>query len=329
MERKYKAILFIIYLFFVFTIIGIPTFILLAEFSNFSRIDDSLTFVYSSTSPPLKKELNLNADIGIIYINYINQPVDYIIKVDVNIEMCGPNLDGKSYLDFFNIGWENLTSPVNFRLELISDMLLDFSNLYQANIYINITLRADIIFDINASIIEGSIKFVSPLGITVNNLFLNVINGNIIYDLYHCMVEGNISGIVNSGNIMLKAHNNQYNQNCKLTLVNEVGYITIDIYQFEEMGANVTGTGITKTGYISLIYNDYSPNIGALFILYNKTTHGAEGQNTWIGFERDTLPLIAGQFFYSKDFPTQSNYNFSLFKWDGGDYFWNLYSVPT
>ena len=336
MERKYKAILFIIYLFFVFTIIGIPTFILLAEFSNFSRIDESLTFSYSSATPPLKSEFNLNADIGLININYVSQPVDYIIKIDVNFEMAGPKLDGKSHLDFFNIDWENVSSPVNFTLELISDMLLDFSNLHEANIYINITLRADVIFDINASVIEGAIKLVAPLGITVKNLLFNVINGNIICDLYHCTVEGNISGIVNNGNITLKAYNNQYNHNCKLTFVNEVGYITIDIYQFAEMGANITGTVITKTGIISLIYNDYSPNIGAQFILYNKTTHGAEGQNTWMhGFERDTLPLMAGQFFYSKDFPTQNNYNFSLFKYgldipppDGGDYFWNLYSVP-
>ena len=108
-----------------------------------------------------------------------------------------------------------------------------------------------------------------------------------------------------------------------------MGYISIDIYQFEEMGANITGTGITKTGIISLIYNDYSPNIGAQFILYNETGFGAEGQNTWNGFERDTLPLTGFIYFYSKDFLTQNNYNFSLFKWDGGDYFWNLYSIPT
>ncbi len=329
MERKYKSILFIIYLFFVFTIIGIPTFILLAEFSNFSRIDESLTFIYSSTTPPVKSELNLNADIGTININYINQPVDFIIRVDVYIELGGPNLDGKSYLDFFNIGWENVTSPVNFTLDLLSDMWLDFLNLHQANICINIILRADIIFDIDASIKEGDIKLVVPMGITVNNLLLNVINGNIIYDMHHCILEGNISGIVKNGNITVKAYNNQYNQNCRLTLVNEVGYITFDIYQSEEMGANITGTGITKTGIITVIYNDYSPNIGAQFILYNETGFGAEGQNTWIGFERDTLPLTSFIYFYSKDFLTQNNYNFSLFKWDGGDYFWNLYSIPT
>jgi len=329
MERNYKTILIIINIFFALIIISIPTFILLAEYSNYSRIDEFLTYIYSSTTHPLKRKLNLNADIGLININYITHPVDYLVKIDVNIEMAGPNLNGKSYLDFLNIYWENMTSPVNFTLEIKLDIIADFSNLHKANININVLLRADVIFDINSTVHEGAVELTSPMGININNILINVINGTIIYDFTSCNIGGNITGIVNNGDITLKAYNNQYSQNCKLTLVNEVGYITIDIYQFEEMGANITGTGITKVGYISLIYNDYSPNIGAQFTLYNKTGFGAEGQNTWIGFERDTLPLMAGQFFYSKDFPTQNNYNFTLFKWDGGDYFWNLYSVPT
>ncbi|MFX1303146.1 MAG: hypothetical protein ACFE9X_07295 [Promethearchaeota archaeon] len=329
MERNYKTILIIINITFALIIISIPTVILLAEYSNYSRIDESLTYVYSSTTHPLERQLNLNADVGKININYNTQPVDYLVKIDVNIEMAGPNLDGKSYLDLLNIYWENLTSPINFTLEIKSDMIADFSNLHKANININVLLRADVIFDINSSVLEGAVEVITPMGINLNNVFTNVINGNIFYDFTSCNILGNVTGIVNNGDITLKAYNNQYNQNCTLTFVNEIGYITIDIYQFEEMGANITGTGITKTGYISLIYNDYSPNIGAQFTLYNKTGFGVEGQNTWIGFERDTLPLMAGQFFYSKDFPTQNNYNFTLFKWDGGDYFWNLYSVPT
>jgi len=152
---------------------------------------------------------------------------------------------------------------------------------------------------------------------------------NILFDLSNCIVEGNIIGIANQSDIELRTYNVQYTRNSFWYLKNKQGEIKFDIFQSKEMGANITGMGITNTGHISLIYNDYSPNIGAQFILYNKTSHGAEGQNTWIGFERDTLPLMAGQFFYSKDFPTQNNYNFSLFKWDSGDYIWNLYSLPN
>ncbi|MFX0036874.1 MAG: hypothetical protein ACFE9I_14690 [Candidatus Hermodarchaeota archaeon] len=330
MKRKFEAIV-TINLIFVFTIVSIPSLVIFAEFANFNRIDESLTYTYSSTTPPIKKELNLNADVGTIDIRYTTQPVDYLVRVDVNIEMAGPNLNGKSYLDFFNIGWDNFTSPVNFTLEFISDMLEDFSNLHKANIIINIMLRTDIIFDINTSIIEGAIELANLRSITVNSLFLSVDKGDINCDFNHCTIEGNITGIVNYGNITLKSYNNQFTQNSKLTLINELGNTSIDIYQYEEFGANITGTASTKTGIIHLIYKDDSPNIGAQFILYNKTTQGAEGKNTWDGFERDYLPLSAlceGQYYNSTDFPAQNNYYFSLFKWDGGDYLWNLYSIP-
>ncbi|MFX1326644.1 MAG: hypothetical protein ACFE91_00680 [Promethearchaeota archaeon] len=330
MEKRTKTILIIANLIFIFTIISFPTFILLAEYSHLSRIDESLTYTYSSTTPPIKKELNLNTDLGIIDIKYTTQPTDYLIRIDVDIEMAGPNLNGKSYLDFFNIGWENFSSPVNFTLELKSDILEEFSNLHKANVIINIILRADIIFDINASIIEGAIEIVNLVGITVSDLFLNVDRGNINYDFTHCTFEGNISGTVNYGNITLKSYNNQYTQNCKLTFINVWGYTLIDIYQYEEMGGNITGIAFTKAGRIRVIYKDESSNIGAQFVMYNKTDLGRpETETVWEGFDRDILPLDEGQMYTSYDFPTQNNYDFTLRKYEYlGNFMWDLYSIP-
>jgi hypothetical protein len=329
MERKLKTI-FIINLIFIFTIVSIPSFVIFAEFSNFSRIDKSLTFIYSSTIPPINKELILNTEVGLINIKYITQPVDYLIRIDVDIELAGPNLNGKSYLDLFIISWENLTSPINFTLDLTSNMLVDFTNLHKANVNINVMLRADIIFDIKANVIDGTIEFANLMGITVNNLFFNVDTGNIYYDFTHCTVEGNITGIVNYGNITLKSYNNWYTQNCKFSLNNVWEYILIDIYQYEEMSVNITVTAITKTGIIRLNYKDESANIGAQCLFYNKTDFGSETETIWRGFDREILPLNAGQSFVSYDFPTRNNFYFSLNKYyDSGDYMWDLYSVPT
>ncbi|UCC18450.1 MAG: hypothetical protein JSV62_10065 [Promethearchaeota archaeon] len=330
MERNYRTILIIINLIFVFSIIIIPSFVIFTEFSSFNRIDQSFSYIYSSTTPPIKKGLNLNADVGIIEIKYISQPVDYLVRIDVSIEMAGPNLEGKSYLDIFNIKWENTTSPVNFTLELIPEMLEDFSNLHKANIYINILLRSDILFDINATVIDGNILVAIPMGITVNNVYSSVTSGYISYDFIHSTIKGNITGIVNNGNLTLIAYNNHYIKNSKLTFINKMGYTQIDIYQYEEMGANITGTVSTKSGIIQVIYNDYSANVGARFILYNKTTFGNEVENKWVGFNREVLPLLAGQMFTSYDFPTQNNYNFSLFKpEDEGNFIWDLNSIPS
>jgi hypothetical protein len=329
MERNFKTILIIVNLIFVFSIISIPTIVIFAEFADYSKIDRSLTYKFSSEPAPLEKELNINADLGIIDITYITEPVDYIIKIKVSIEMAGPNLNGKSYTDFFSIGWDNFSSPINFNLDLKSDMVLDFSNLHIVNININVMLRADIIFDIKTSVKEGSIKLTVPMGISLNNLYSNVSTGNILYDFNHNNVEGNITGILNNGNLTLQAYNNQYTHNSKLTLVNNRGYSLIDIYQDEEMGANITGTVITKSGLIQVIYKDYLANVGAQFILNNKTNFGNEVENKWVGFTKYFLPLLGGQMFTSYDFPTQNNYNFSLFTHDEGNYIWNLYSIPN
>jgi hypothetical protein len=328
MERNFKTVLIIVNLFFVFSIISIPSIVIFAEFANFSRLNKSLTYKYRSETPPIEKELNLITDVGIIDIKYVSPSVDYLVMIDVEIEMAGPNLKSKSYLDFFNIGWENLTSPLNFTFILISDMLVEFSNLHIANININVQLRADIVFSLNAFVNEGVVKF-SALGITVSDLFSNVINGDVIYEFTYCEVEGNISGIVNNGNITLITYNNKYTHNSLLTLNNKVGYILFEIIQFEKMGANITGTGITKTGNISINYKDFSPDIGARFVFYNATGHGHETENSWVGFERDIIPPDIGQYYNSTDYPSQNNYNFSFFKWDGGNYLWDLYSIPS
>ncbi|MFX1379629.1 MAG: hypothetical protein ACFFA4_11120 [Promethearchaeota archaeon] len=299
-----------------------------AKFGDYGKIHQSLTYKYTSDTPPLKKELNLNTDVGIIDIQYVPLSVDFLVRIDIDIELAGPNIGSNSYLDFFSIGWENLTSPLNFTFVLFSDMLVDFSKLHIANININIQLREDIIFSLNGSVSEGAIN-VSASGITFNDLLLNVIDGDIIYDFTNCYIEGNISGIVNHGNITLKTYNNKYTHKSHLTLNNRIGYILFKIIQIEEMEANVTGIGITKTGIISVIYKDFSPNIGARFVFFNATSHGHETENSWEGFERYYIPPDIGQYYNSTDYPSRNNYNFSFFKWDGGNYLWDLYSIPT
>ncbi|MFX1477758.1 MAG: hypothetical protein ACFFCI_06475 [Promethearchaeota archaeon] len=329
MERNFKTILIVVNLIFVFSIISIPTIVIFAEFAGYNKINKSFTYEYISDTPPLQSGLNVYSDVGIIDIKYVTEPVEYIIKIELSIEMAGPNLNGKSYIDFFNISWENVSSPVNFTLDLISDRILDFSNLHIAAININILLRADILFDINVTVLNGNIKVTVPMGISVNNLYSNVNNGNILYDFNNNIVEGNITGIMNNGNLTLEAKNIHYTQNSELFFVNNRGYSLIDIHQYDEMGANITGTAKTKSGTIQVVYMDFSASIGAQFILYNKTNFGNEVENKVEGFTKDYLPFLAGQIFTSDDFPAQNYYNFSLFKLDEGDYIWDLYSIPN
>ena len=108
------------------------------------------------------------------------------------------------------------------------------------------------------------------------------------------------------------------------------GSIGVSIFQSEEMGANVTSIAESNTGIIKIVYNDYSPNIGAVVTLKNFAGF-FPGSVSDVGFKPyETLPTNpTGYRFTSKDFPAKCNYNLTLNRitYDP-DYFWNLYSEP-
>lgn len=325
MARKYKTLLIIINLIFVFTIISIPTSILLAEYSSSNKIDKTLTFTHSLTIPPLKRELNLNADLGRIEINYATQPVDYLVRVDVAIEMAGPNLAGKSYLDFFNIVWQNTSGLVNFTMELKAGMdQVELLTLLK-DINIIVTLRRDVIFDINInSKIQVDVKISVPWKTSVGNILTNISSGDIQYDFYYCIIGGNITGILNNGKIMFKSFNAEYTQNSVWTLSSNTN--NIHITQYESMGANITGTiSTTEDVGTRLIYNDLTPEVGAKFTLYNYR-YPQIRNGTYENFDFYEVPEGINRYCYiSNDFPANYSYNLELFL--GGILNYNLFSA--
>ena len=82
----------------IFLIITIPLSVLLLSFSNYGTIDDSLNRSYYSSFVSPKVELMLYADVDKITVEYDKTPVNYDVKVEVNIKMSGSNMVGKSYL---------------------------------------------------------------------------------------------------------------------------------------------------------------------------------------------------------------------------------------
>lgn len=327
-----KVIMLLILIFFSL-IISLPIIILSDTGSNYGKIYESIPYYYEPANPTSINNLIVNTDIADIELNYIDEPVNYIAKFVLKVDMSGKILDRKSYLDYFNIIFTNESGNVNFTLKIREGVNFEEILTLLNEISLKVILRVDIVCDIRLNVdIEGNVKIAVPYLVSIRNVFTNVSKGDIQYDLSYCYIDGNISGIAKSGNISFKVIHVQYSQNSKLTFINDIGHTLIYILQDCDIGANITGIGITVTGIIQLIYKDESPNIGAQFILYNKRDLGNEANNTAVGFENDPLPSLAGQKFYSYDFPAQNNYNFSLYKpypSDMGNFIWNLYSVPN
>jgi len=257
MANKSILVVFLIVLLGISLIITIPILTLSSGLSNYGTIDELLNFEYApDNSSPIEK-LNLNVDVGDVEIRYINPPVDYFAKIEVFIEMSGVNLAGKSYSDFFDIDWQNDNSPANFSMEFKSDVNESKVLSLIKNITIVVNLRADIIFDIIATVKEGDVQVNVPYMVSVNNLVINTTKGDILYDLNHCILEGNITGIASEGNIELMANAITINN---VDVNTNVGNILYD-FQYCTLEGNITG--IANEGNIDLMaYNpEYTRNI--------------------------------------------------------------------
>ena len=318
-------------------IIYIPIILLSTGFSPYMRVKgapESQEYIISNSSGIYK--LNLNVDVGDIEISYTYNPVDYHAKIEVITEMVGQYLNSNNFDDYFTVAWDDANT---FTIELLSESWFDPSLWNTRDVKIVVTLNANILFDINITTnIEGDVGLYVPGGININNVYVNVntINystkSNVLLDFDHCTIEGNITGIGTYADIELKTTNVQYTRNSICYLMNDEGELKFDIFQSKEMGANVTAIGVIKTNksIISVVYSDYSSNIGAILALNNW-----EGYflpiHSWVGFSYIGLDTNQeGYIFTSYDFPAKSNYNISLNRHTGGPwpYFWNLYSEP-
>ena len=317
-----SIVLLAILAFFILT--AIPITVLFDNFLNYGKIEEFLIFYYSPEVPSLTDELKINTDVGNIEIVYATMPTEYPVIIEVKINVAGPNLADKSYLDYFDIAWNETLTPASFNITIKSSKWLEALDWLIREINIIITLRVEIVFNVSATSNEGDIKLKIPFGVSIENLMSKTLSGNIKLDFNQCSLAGNITGITDSGNITINSYNVEYIRNSSWIINNDTGVILFDITQFDEMGANITIKGITNVGLINITYKDFASDVGAIVKLYNYTTV-PPFYCTWEGFLYDAH--LTGHEFTSNDFPAESYYNISLYHTDG-NYIWNLYSEP-
>ena len=249
-------------------IFSTPLMAFIIIYSDLDIIKENLSFNYTPETSYTRIQLNIYADVGNIEIEYNTESTDEYIHTNIGIELAGLDLKDKTYLHFFNFSWIEVNSSVHFYLTLKSHTLEEFSNLLMKEINIIFSLKADIIFDINATTNQGDIKFQAEYGIHVGNININVSKGNILYDLSYCIIEGNLSGIVGMGNIEFNTFNEKYLQNTNWNLTVETGDISLYIYQYNCPEANITGTVKVNDGDVFFLYEDDNTDVGASFDIF-------------------------------------------------------------
>lgn len=314
MMRNKSIKIIIIGIIFSFSIIFFfPMVILSTNLATSGKINETLQYLYNPSSSSNMEELNVDIDIGDVEVEYIANPVNYYAKIDINIEMLGLGLAGKSHLDYFDFNWQNTSEIVNFTMRIKPEIsIIEVLSLLK-NVQILIFISANVICDIDIRVkIQGDTQIIVPFGISVENIKVNLSKGDIQFDFSYCILKGNITGIIqDDGDLFFKSYNLQPIQNISLLLSAEEGDIFIDIFQHNDMDTNISGIISHKIGNIRFKYDDDNLDVSAYFVLYyNANDLGfPRALDEVEGFEDYPASGLDIYYLRSYDYPAEGNFN--------------------
>jgi len=148
-------------------------------FVTWGDYEYSDTFYYKPGSPSLIEVLNIECDTATINIKYNKTPTDFYAKIDLDLKVSGAYVEGKSYSDFFKpYLWDNTTnSPVTFDIDNKPSTWFIFGLSHRSTL--NVTLRTDVIYEIDASSATGAIIMDVPEGSTLDKITLHTSTGSV------------------------------------------------------------------------------------------------------------------------------------------------------
>lgn len=267
------------------------------------------SYHYAPSNVSLIEKLNIISDIGQVNIKYNATPTNLVAQVDLDIKIVGGFVEEKTFSDFFHpIEWTNSSNIVTFKLDAKTNPVFIFGLSHR--ITIDLTLRTDVIYDVNTYCGTGGINMNVPENIVINNTSLSTSTGSValysaknttfqgslgvststgkvsvfakhtnfshginadsstgslILNFSQCILGGDLIGTVSTGSVSLKSYNMIYMKDSIWYIHTSTGSVNIQIRQYIEMNASITGTIGSSTGSIDLLYDDSLSTIGAEF----------------------------------------------------------------
>jgi hypothetical protein len=309
-----------------FVLIGIILFANIFPFGTLEPHEESYTYYYVPDTPASIEEISLDVDATEIEIQYNSTPTEYIVKANMEFIILAPDVD--SYTEIFHpVEWVNTSSPVSFNLEMKTGSIV-----LSTNNKLTVTLRTDMVYDITASTTSGGViasidqrVIIDQIDLRTNSggvelysndaTFENTINahadsGGVTLEFENGRIGGDIDASTSSGGVLLSVYDVVYSQDTEWTISTSSGGITIDITQYIEMGASVSGTVEANSGGVDVFYKDNLSNIGARFT-GTASSGGVDFINSG-GFSE------SGDMFSSTDYPALHNYDLTLHTDSGG-----------
>lgn len=252
MRKNLKIVLFIVA---ILIVSGGLVFGILV-FTSWDTFEYSNTYYYEPSVPSPIEKVSFSSDVGKILINYNKTPTDSFVKLDLDIKIRGAFVEGKTFSDFFNpIVWLNESVPVvTFSITNKPWGLFALSQ----NITIDVTLRTDVVYDINALSSTGSVSLNIPENVAINNSILEASTGSISFiTAKNVTFLGDVKVETSTGSIAVFAKHNEFNQG--ISAITSTGSIVLNLTNCI-IGNDILGK--VSTGSITLrLYNPvYSQN---------------------------------------------------------------------
>ena len=259
-------------------------------FGAAGSIEKAESFTYNPSSPDPIEDLTFNVDIGKIIFKYNTSSMTSYAKIDVEIEITGLYMEGKTYTDFFHPStewWENATAT--FNLQTLPDAWFNPSHWFKSyNITIAVTLRTDVVYDLTALTAVGSIEMIVSDGVILNGTSLTSSTGSIkLTTLGNNEFQGKVRLESSTGSVESSAVKTNFTRGFRA--LTSTGSLSLN-YTNCLMGDNLIGTvstgSVTFKSYNMVYTKDIILNLetstGSIDVeLYQYISMGANVSGTW------------------------------------------------
>ncbi|MHA2326007.1 MAG: hypothetical protein ACXACB_11440 [Promethearchaeota archaeon] len=160
-----------------------------------------------------------------------------------------------------------LTSTGSIHAELPDNINLNTTDLETSTGSISVQTGRDISFNgrLKMKTSTGSIALFSKKVNFTKGLRATTSTGSLTLNFSNCVMGNDLTGKVSTGSISINSYNLFYTQDCDWDIETSTGSVNIDLLQYVDMGADVSGSIETSTGSITLTYKDNQASVGGSF----------------------------------------------------------------
>jgi hypothetical protein len=244
-----------------------------------------------------------NISASLITFNLQNKPTTWFIfpiiqRITINVTL-------RTDIDY-DIAAASSTGSIN--LDIPDNMDLNKTILSTSTGSITVDANDNVTFggNVQTSTSTGSVAIYAQTVNFSKGITTSTSTGSLTLNFTNCIMGDDISGTVSTGSITLKSYNMVYSQNSIWAFETSTGSISASIYQYVDMGVNITGSLETSTGSIGIIYVDNLASVGASF-------SGTTSTGSYTGVDSGGFSPANANPFVSDDYGTAtSTYTLSL-----------------